>query len=724
MREFEAITAQSAGTTKKAYNTMNQGMIPALERWKSANEQLKITMGESGIIQGLTGLIEAATPAVRVIGSMPKPVLAAGFAVTALAAAIGPTIIVLANLKIAILAIKTAKAVTGMNQMGKSAGRLTGKLGGLRGTARSLAGTFTSLFLGGDILGGGLDTVGKKGDKAAKGVDKASKASKNASKNFGKLSGKLGSLSGTIGKMPWGNLSQGLGKAGPIAGAASLAIVGLVAAGTQVQKHWGELKQWSGAVWSEIGTSISEANKSIAATIKGDFPSAFEHMGNSVKGILKTNFEQWGFIFGEQGVKALNWGESIVDGVTDGITSGHQKAQKAISELASGVAQKFTGFFKIASPSGLMAGYGTNITQGLEQGIGDGMGNVVFASQELAEAITKPIDELANKEPTGVKAFLKSLSDVFNDTKTSMSGLFGGIFGGDAKESGKQIGEDVAEGVGEGLSEGLSEDLKGTGEGLVEDVAEGIAEGMSRKAALLKGQSEELSNAMASGFDAASDLASQFLEDTQHMADVIGKEYEAGFLKAADATKKLSSEQQALFAELNRLQKEGKSGTLEWLNAYERYEAVSEALENITDDVEELNEKQKQEREETARELERIARNQYQLELKEAEDNLQAQLKLLNKRLEVVRANSDEEAALKRQRVDLLAEIEKQASEERQRSIGQTLREELAKAGDNTQAKIALINKWLGHADLSEQKKEDLAVQRIKLEQQREEEAL
>ena len=65
----------------------------------------------------------------------------------------------------------------------------------------------------------------------------------------------------------------------------------------------------------------------------------------------------------------LGIGKDIVDGLKSGIKAKANELMSSVTDLASGVANRFKGFFGISSPSKLMMEYGADIQEGLQIGM-------------------------------------------------------------------------------------------------------------------------------------------------------------------------------------------------------------------------------------------------------------------------------------------------------------------------------------------------------------------
>lgn len=77
---------------------------------------------------------------------------------------------------------------------------------------------------------------------------------------------------------------------------------------------------------------------------------------------------------------------NFVSGIVDGISNGVGAVVSAVKALASSAMSAFTGFFKIHSPSQLMADTAIHIPGGAVEGIETGTGDVADAMQDMGDA--------------------------------------------------------------------------------------------------------------------------------------------------------------------------------------------------------------------------------------------------------------------------------------------------------------------------------------------------
>lgn len=82
------------------------------------------------------------------------------------------------------------------------------------------------------------------------------------------------------------------------------------------------------------------------------------------------------------------FGQSLIDGLVNGITSGTARVVAAMAGMAGSATSAFRSALGIASPSSVFAGYGMNISQGVEQGIDAGVPGVEDSVSGLVDVPT------------------------------------------------------------------------------------------------------------------------------------------------------------------------------------------------------------------------------------------------------------------------------------------------------------------------------------------------
>lgn len=141
----------------------------------------------------------------------------------------------------------------------------------------------------------------------------------------------------------------------------------------------------------------------------------------------------------------LEIGQNIIQGLIDGIMQKWDSVKGAVTDIATGISDSFTGFFKIRSPSRLMMQYGGYLSEGLAIGIKGGASGAVSAMSSLASDINGGISSFIDQAATAITSAgsfgeaMGNLRDVFASAlqgmaqsllKSGLNALFGGLFDG------------------------------------------------------------------------------------------------------------------------------------------------------------------------------------------------------------------------------------------------------------------------------------------------------
>ena len=184
------------------------------------------------------------------------------------------------------------------------------------------------------------------------------------------------------------------------------------------------LPQILGSIWKEIpkvGMAIIQVFKdkipemkqtaidsmnAFLASMSGS--KVFSRIGETFKSIwegFKANFE----VMKEN---TVNWGKNIIQGLIDGIASMASAVANTVTNIAGSIADAFTGFFGINSPSKLFAEYGGYIDEGLSQGITKNSGTVTDAMGDLNSAVMGAVGtnyssrQIATQSDSGIYGLL------------------------------------------------------------------------------------------------------------------------------------------------------------------------------------------------------------------------------------------------------------------------------------------------------------------------------
>lgn len=111
-------------------------------------------------------------------------------------------------------------------------------------------------------------------------------------------------------------------------------------------------------------------------------------------------------------------GRYILEGLQNGLQDGSVlgKVKNAMHNAATAVANVFTGFWKIHSPSEVSYGYGENINQGTANGLNDTKQTVVDAMGNVVDAAADKLNSLTGKAKTAGENALTAFANGFKGT--------------------------------------------------------------------------------------------------------------------------------------------------------------------------------------------------------------------------------------------------------------------------------------------------------------------
>src|SRR5690606_17784451 len=105
-----------------------------------------------------------------------------------------------------------------------------------------------------------------------------------------------------------------------------------------------------------------------------------------------------------ENVDLIETGKNIIRGLIKGISSMANGVKDAVKNIGNRIKDTFTSFFRIKSPSRVMASLSKHIPEGAIVGIESMIGKVQRVSQKLSEAMLPdtPQVSMAYSTPTGV----------------------------------------------------------------------------------------------------------------------------------------------------------------------------------------------------------------------------------------------------------------------------------------------------------------------------------
>lgn len=144
------------------------------------------------------------------------------------------------------------------------------------------------------------------------------------------------------------------------------------------------------------------------------------------------NFIVWiGEAFAALPGQMLEIGGQIIQGLADGIMAKWEEVKQGIMDIPNNIANSFTGFFQIQSPSRLMHSVGGFIMEGLGNGMQDMAGGVTSIADNIASTIGNAFSSVID----GSKSVGEAIGDVLgqlaklflNQGFQALSGMGGGF---------------------------------------------------------------------------------------------------------------------------------------------------------------------------------------------------------------------------------------------------------------------------------------------------------
>jgi tape measure domain-containing protein len=153
---------------------------------------------------------------------------------------------------------------------------------------------------------------------------------------------------------------------------------------------WNALVSIQHTIWNFYGGVWGWLYGHGVAVIQG-FANGIRAAAGAVWWAIKAAADQIGGFFGG----AWNWlygvGRAIVDGLVRGMRDMIWSVQNVAGSVGGAVTSKLKSVLGIRSPSKVMYGFGTNITQGLANGINSGMDKVEAMASNMAVQVKAPM---------------------------------------------------------------------------------------------------------------------------------------------------------------------------------------------------------------------------------------------------------------------------------------------------------------------------------------------
>lgn len=174
-------------------------------------------------------------------------------------------------------------------------------------------------------------------------------------------------------------------------------IVALIAVIVLLWQNWDQVSQWLSDSWDWLLGAATSAFSAIGEFISGVWNSIVEWTVSTWNSVVDTVQErmnaakQWVIeIWNEaqaflEGIDLFQVGKDIIQGLINGIGDMAGKLWGKVTEIAGGIKDAITGFWRTASPSKLAIEIGGDIGEGLSIGLDDSIVDVSSSALDLAE---------------------------------------------------------------------------------------------------------------------------------------------------------------------------------------------------------------------------------------------------------------------------------------------------------------------------------------------------
>ena len=165
-----------------------------------------------------------------------------------------------------------------------------------------------------------------------------------------------------------------------------VAIVALVAAAWLLVKNWDLVTDFVVKALNYLWEVLKAVFEGILKVIIYTNPALI---------IIKHWEDIMNFVSG-LGKRFYDYGANIISSMIDGIKSMFKNAYNTVKDFGKGIANSFTSFFGISSPSKLMIEYGTELPAGLEIGVEKGAPDAVDSMQKMLNPETTQTTQTNN----------------------------------------------------------------------------------------------------------------------------------------------------------------------------------------------------------------------------------------------------------------------------------------------------------------------------------------
>ena len=176
-----------------------------------------------------------------------------------------------------------------------------------------------------------------------------------------------------------------------------------------VTGDWERMGEGLQQIWTGLWNSIKNVVNTAWDLLKGAFDLLWTAISNWFVGLAKD---------------ALSWGADVVKGLWNGITSMTTWISDNIKAFAGKIIGPFKSFFGIESPSTLMATFGTNLVEGLAKGIDETATKPVTSITNIAGEIGDTVEtkwgEIETTTESKWTAVWNKTKDAWNDIATKV----------------------------------------------------------------------------------------------------------------------------------------------------------------------------------------------------------------------------------------------------------------------------------------------------------------
>lgn len=190
--------------------------------------------------------------------------------------------------------------------------------------------------------------------------------------------------------------------------------------GNVLSAAWNDMKATAINTWNAIQKSLSNAWNSIKNTAISSFPS------------LKTSvMDKWNGL--KTSMKSVEWGSigtNLVNGLKNGISNAWSGLMTKVQSLVTSLTNKVKSLFGVASPSKVFAEIGGFLDEGLAQGLENGKRGLLTTAANIANAVTNgmtpdtpQVDMTADSVISGMQAVISNLGGIAATFKTIADAL-------------------------------------------------------------------------------------------------------------------------------------------------------------------------------------------------------------------------------------------------------------------------------------------------------------